>query len=397
MESNPMISLTRIVLYALFAYQLSLIGFLQSRMTAADLNESSQNILSISTIAGNGTKGFSGDGGPATLAQMDAPVDVAVDMAGNLFIADTWNNRIRKVTSKGIISTVAGNGTKGFSGDGGLAVSAMLNAPHNLAVDREGNLFITDLGNYRIRKVTPSGVIATVAGNGTGGFSEDGGPAVSAMLSSPCGIAVDIAGNLFIAEIVDNRIRKVAPGGMISTVAGNGTKLKTGLVVSNEVIVTKLFSGDGGPAISAMLHAPQSVAVDTAGNLFIADTYNNRIRKVASDSIITTVAGNGTAGFSGDGGSAASAQLAGPTAIAVDTAGNMFIAADHRIRKVTPDGTITTVAGIGTAGFSGDGGPAASAELSYPSAVAVDTMGNLFIAEWNNNRIRKVTQGRGKK
>jgi hypothetical protein len=332
----------------------------------------------ISTVAGNGTRGFSGNGGPATLATLSLPEAVAVDTAGNLFIADSGNNRVRKVTPGGVISTVAGNGTQAFSSEGGPATSAQLWNPTGVAVDAAGNLFIADSGNNRVRKVTSGGVISTVAGNGTLGFSGDGGPATSAQLTSPYDLAVDTAGNLFIADERNNRVRKVTPGGVISTVAGNGTGG---------------FSGDGGPATSAELNIPYGVAVDTGGNLFIADTFNNRIRKVTPGGVINTVAGNGTQGFSGDGGPATSAQLHLPTGVAVDTAGNLFIADrnNHRIRKVTPSGVISTVAGNGTGGFSGDGGPATSAQLNYPTGVAVDTAGNLFIADSSNSRVRKVT------
>jgi PIN domain nuclease of toxin-antitoxin system len=333
----------------------------------------------ISTVAGNEIRGFSGDGGPATSARLSYPYSVAVDTAGNLFIADTYNHCVRKVTPGGVISTVAGNGTYGFSGDGGPATAAQLRIPQGVAVDTAGNLFIADTGNNRVRKVTPGGVISTVAGNGTHGFSGDGGPATSAQLNYPSGVAVDTARNLFIADRNNNRIRKVAPGGVISTVAGNGTYG---------------FSGDGGPAMAAQLRIPQGVAVDTTRNLFIADYGNNRVRKVTSNGVISTVAGNGIRGFSGDVGPAASARLNGPSGVAVDTARNVFIAdtGNNRVRKVTSSWVISTVAGNGIRGFSGDGGPATSARLSYPYGVAVDTAGNVFIADFNQ-RIRKVTLG----
>jgi sugar lactone lactonase YvrE len=280
-----------------------------------------------------------------------------------------------------VISTVAGNGNPGYSGDGGPAASAMLNYPTGVAVDAAGNLFIADEANNRVRKVNPGGVISTVAGNGTQGYSGDGGPATSAELYYPYGVAVDTAGNLFIADEGNNRIRMVTPGGVISTVAGNGIFGFSG------------HNGDGGPATSAMLAAPEDVAVDTAGNLFIADTWSNSVRKVTPGGVISTVAGNGTGGYSGDGGPATSAILAAPEDVAVDTAGNLFIADDgnQRIRMVTPGGVISTVAGNGTGGYSGDGGPATSAELYYPSGVAVDTAGNLFIADFDNQRVRMVT------
>ena len=359
-----MMSLTRIGLAFLFFAQLSLTGFAQSGI--------------ITTVAGNGAQGFSGDGGPATSAMLYLPFGVAVDTAGNLFIADAGNNLIRKVTPSGVISAVAGNGTQGFSGDGGPATTAQLNYPRGVAVDTAGNLFIADTDNNLIRKVTPGGVISTVAGIGTQGFSGDSGPAISAQLFSPYGVAVDTAGNLFIADTVNNRIREVTPAGVINTVAGNGTQSS---------------GGDGGPAISAQLFSPTGVAVDATGNLFIADLGNNRIREVTPAGVISTVAGNGTQGFSGDSGTATAAQLNYPRGVAVDTAGNLFIADfdNFRIRKVTPAGVISTVAGNETQGFSGDGGPATAAQLYSPTAVAVDTAGNLFIADLGNNRVRMVT------
>jgi len=329
----------------------------------------------ISTVAGNGTEGFSGDGGPATSAQLIYPYSVAVDGAGNLYIADTLDNRIRKV-SGGTITTVAGNGGNGFSGDGGPATSAALNDPQGIAVDSAGNLFIADTRNSRIRKVS-GGTITTVAGNGTGILSGDGGPATSAQLNFPIGVAVNAAGNLYIADMFNNCIRKVS-GGTITTVAGNGTEG---------------FSGDRGPATSAQLGFPQGVAVDAVGDLYIADTDNYRIRKV-SGGTIATVSGNGTGVFSGDGGPAVSAQLSQPEGVAVDGAGNIFIADpnNNRVRKVS-GGAIATVAGNGTAGFSGDGGPATNASLNSPRGLAVDGAGNLYIADVGNGRIRKISSG----
>jgi prepilin-type N-terminal cleavage/methylation domain-containing protein len=316
----------------------------------------------ITTFVGNGTGGYSGDGGPATSANLFYPYGVAVDSSGNLYIADYYNNRIRMVTaSTGIITTVAGNGTEGYSGDGGPATSAELNNPTKSAVDSSGNLYIADYGNQRVRMVTAStGIITTVAGNGTAGYSGDGGAATSAELWGPYGVAVDSSGNLYIVEIWNFRIRKVtASTGIITTVAGNGTSG---------------YSGDNGAATSAELWTPYGVAVDSSGNLYIADYGNNRIRKVtASTGIITTIAGNGTAGYSGDGGPATSAKLHSPTGSAVDSSGNLYISeyGNNRIRKVTASGTICTVAGNGTSGYSGDNGAATSAELHTPSDIAV--------------------------
>src|ERR1035437_6377065 len=326
----------------------------------------------LTVVAGNGTGGFSGDGGPATSASLNWPLAVAVDSAGNLYIAELNNHRVRKV-SGGTITTVAGNGNQGFSGDGGPATSASLNNPGSVAADSAGNLYMADSGNHRIRKVS-GGTITTGAGNGNSGFAGDGGPATSASLKFPAGVAVDSAGNLYIAEPSNYRVRKVS-GGTITTVAGNGNPGN---------------SADGGPATSASI-SPFGVAVDSAGNLYIADPNNLRIRKV-SGGTITTVAGYGNQGFSGDGGPATSASLNSPIGVAVDSAGNLYIADTFRIRKVS-GGTITTVAGNGAYRFSGDGGPATSAWLNIPEAVAVDSAGNLYIADLDNYRVRKVTHG----
>jgi secreted PhoX family phosphatase len=333
----------------------------------------------INTVAGNGTNGYSGDGGSATTAQLWYPEGAAVDTAGNLYIADTYNYRIRKVTSAGVITTVAGKNGNGYLGDGGPATAALLNVPRSIALDPSGNLYIADTDNHRIRKVTSEGVISTVAGNGTRGYLGDGGPATAALLSYPYGVAVDAAGSLYIADAGNNRIRKVTPEGMISTVAGNGTFSFDG------------YSGDGGPATAAQLHFPTDVDVDAAGNLYIADCANHCIRKVTTDGIIQTVAGNGTRGSFGDGGPATAANLNYPKSVAVDAAGNIYIQdAYPRIRKVTSEGVISTVAGIMIAGYSGDGGPATAAALGFPTDIALDASGNLYISE-GFARIRKVT------
>jgi hypothetical protein len=336
------------------------------------------NVPNIISVAGNGTYGYSGDGGPATNAGLSLPNGLAVDGLGNLFIADQSNDRIRKVGTDGIITTLAGNGSYGYSGDGGPASSSALANPRAVAADGLGNLFIADSGNNRIRQVHTNGIITTVAGNGSYGYSGDGGPASSAAVEQPEAVAVDGLGNLFIADTGNNRIRQVRSNGVITTVAGNGLYG---------------YSGDGGWATNAEFNNPFSVAVDGLGNLFIVDSNNERVRKVDTNGIITTVAGNGLYGYSGDAGAATNAWLANPTGVAVDGLGNVFIAdnGNARIRKVDLNGVITTVAGNGTNGFSGDGVEAINAELYGPTGVAVDSLGILFIADSNNRRIRKVT------
>ncbi|MBD2700853.1 hypothetical protein IC229_09400 [Spirosoma sp. BT702] len=327
----------------------------------------------ISTVAGSGSSSTSGDGGLATNAGLNTIFGVAIDNNNNLYISEVNGGRVRKVNTSGIISTYAGGGS---GGDGGQAINASINGPSGLVVDANGNLFITSY--YRIRKVTAAGIISTVAGNGTEGFSGDGGQATSAMLYGPRGVAVDGSGNLYIADQNNNRIRKVNTSGIISTYAGNGYAS---------------FGGDGGQATNANLFYPQAVAIDGSGNFYIADASNVRIRKVAANGIITTIAGTGTYGFSGDGGVGTSAQIGYVTGLAVDAGGNVFFADqdNQRIRKITPAGIISTVVGTGSSGFSGDGGQATNATLSYPSGVAIDASGNLYIADQYNNRIRKVT------
>ena len=322
----------------------------------------------ISTVAGNGTAGFSGDNGPATSAQLADPIGIGVDAAGGLYICEASENRIRRV-SNGVITTVAGNGIPGFSGDNGPAAAAEMTLPSGIAVDSAGSLYIADTDNARVRKVT-GGVITTVAGSGSS--LGDNGPATSAQVGAPLAVAVDSAGNLYIAA--NSRIRKVS-GGVITTVVGGGSQI-----------------GDRGPATSASLDGPSGVALDSAGDLYIADSLSRLVRKV-SNGIISTVAGGGNSG-TGDGGPATSAQLPDPVAVAVGPAGDLYIAdsAAGRIRKVA-NGVITTVAGYGACCSGGDGGPATAARFNDSSAVAVDSDENLYIADTFNQRIRKVSGG----
>ena len=458
----------------------------------------------ITTFAGSGpggyySGGYSGDGGPATSARLNLPGEIAFDSNGNLFIADSQNGRVRRVdASTGIITTVAGNGGFTFSGDGGLATAASLNHPAGVALDTNGNLFIADAYNCRVRRVdASSGIITTVAGNGEFSFSGDGGPAIAASLWLPIGVRVDTDGNLFIADLYNHRVRRVdASTGIITTFAGSGQSGVSGdggLATSVDIspvgvaiessgnlliadadskrvrrvnlstnIVTTVagngefcFYGDGGPALAASLCAPQGLTADPSGNLLAYDSNNGRIRRInaetgqittvagggnpadglgddapatqatfsgsglaadargnmfitdwsnfrvrrvdAATGIITTVAGSGgRGGNSGDGGPATLATLAQPQGVVLDRPANLFISTGALIRRVDArTGLITTYAGGGSAsgGFTpycGDGGPAINACLFYPRGLAMDAAGNLFIADSNNNRIRRV-------
>ena len=354
----------------------------------------------ITTVAGDGSCSvldangncYSGDGGAAGSAELHLPSAIVVGGTGALYIADSDNNVIREVTPGGVITTVAGNGICAeplggcYSGDHGPATRAQLAHPLGAALDGAGNLYIADTYNNVIRKVTPGGVITTVAGNyaAGAGFSGDHGPATSAQLNGPSGITVDGAGDLYIADTKNNAIRRVTASGVITTVAGRSS----GCPQQTD------GWGDGCPATSAELLSPSGVAVDEAGDFYIADQLNNLVREVTSGGLMIRVAGNGqNNGDSGDGGAATNAELNQPAGVALDGAGNLYIAdsTDCVIRKVTPGGTITTVAGVlGKLGGAGDNGPATSALLEYPSGVALDGSGNLYLADSGNGRIRKV-------
>ncbi len=351
----------------------------------------------IRVVAGSGVENFNGNGGPAKNASLDMGVDnapngIAVDRNGNIFFVDKFNNQIRRVdASTGAITTFAGSGTGGYSsggysGDGGPATSASLNLPGEIAFDTNGNLFIADSQNGRIRRVDAStGMITTVAGNGGFTFSGDGGPATAAALNHPGGVAVDTNGNVFIADAYNCRVRRVdAATGIITTVAGNGQFS---------------FSGDDGPATAAALWFPIGVRVDDGGNLFITDLYNHRVRRVdASTGIITTFAGNGESGFSGDGGLATNAGMA-PAGVAIDSSGNLVIADanSRRIRRIDiSTNIITTLAGDGELRFYGDGGPALDASLYVPQGLTADPSGNLLAYDTNNRRIRRIDAATGK-
>jgi len=337
----------------------------------------------ISTLAGTGTGGYNGDGIAATTAELDYPAGVAVDAAGNVFIADRDNQRIRRVdAATGQIADIAGTGSAGYNFDGIAATLAQLNYPQGVAVDTAGDVYVADTVNNLIRKFTPGGNISTVAGTGFWGYNGDNIDATTAWLMNPTGVAVDAAGNIYIAEFAGMRIRKVrASDGKIFTVAGTGT-------------IPGDYNGDGIPATTAKLNFPQGVAVDAAGNIYIADRDNQRVRKVeVATGNIVTVAGTGSAGYNGDGIPASGARVNSPAGVAVDSAGNIFIADrdNERVRKVdAATGIITTVAGSGTRGDSGENIDALAAEMYGPSGVAVHPSGRFHIADYNNHRIRAV-------
>ena len=334
----------------------------------------------ITTIAG-GNSGGLGNGGPDTLSELAGPIGVSIDNVGNIYIADRDFNRIRKIDTTGIITTIAGNGRAGFSGDNGPATDAILHAPLSIAFDNKGNIYFSDVYNQRIRKIDTNGIIATIAGNGTSGLAGDNDLATKAELNYPHGIAIDAQENIYIADFYNNCIRIINSLGIIYTYAG---------------ITIGAFSGDNGPASLAQLYRPYGIALDRNGNLYIADISNCRVRKINTDGIITTVAGNGTPGNGGDGGAATDAQMA-PTGVFVDNFGNILIAdaGDNVVRKVNTSVIISTIAGNGVNGYNGDNQPATLAKLYFPTCVTVDKDGNILIADLGNDRIRKIINALG--
>jgi hypothetical protein len=395
----------------------------------------------ITTFAGTGVSGYSGDGGPATEATLSGPTDVWMDPNDRLYISDYLTSAVRRVDPSGIITTVAGNGIRGFFGDGGPATSAWLSLPFGVIADSSNNLIVLDSGNYRVRRVDATQTINTIAGNGVNSNSGNGGPATDASLYQPVGITADSSGNIYVSGrgatlapwSLDHTVRKIDPSGIITLVAGisdtgdgglaseavvdpygirfgRGSQLNhlyiadrrnnqirrvntaTGIISLVAGSGASGFGGDNGSATIAQLRAPRGVTSDTNGNVWIADTDNNRIRKVSTSGVITTVAGTGISGFSGDGGSATSAKLNAPYAVDIDSFGNLYIADrfNNRIRKVTPAGTITTIAGNGTVASTGNGGPASQASLGSPMDVLLAPDGSIYIAEGTTNQVRKI-------
>ena len=341
-----------------------------------------------SVIAGkeSGAAGYFTDinSAAATDAQITYPRNATVDSAGNIYVADTSNFRIRKVSTNGIISTIAGTGIQSASstalnGDGGQAINATFAGPSCVIVDPAGNLYVADAGNHRIRMIAPDGIISTVAGTGTAGTANEGSAATSAQLNNPLSMVMDSSGNIYVAENAGNRVYKFKVGGILTRFAGTG--------VSG-------YTGDNAPATSAKLNAPQGIGIDSNRNIYIGDTSNHCIRKVTPGGTITTIAGTGTAGFAGDGGPATSALLNQPVGVSVDSSGNIYVADywNQRVRMITPGGTISTVAGTGTGGNSGDGGLATAANLGNPMDVRLDTAGNLYVTNYSSHTIRKITR-----
>jgi len=344
----------------------------------------------IATIGGTGKPGFSGDGGRAVAAKLNQPVAVAVDAKGTVYVADQVNHRVRKIDSRGIITTIAGNG-KGVTtlsdirvlDKSGKATMLPLHDPCGVAVDKRGSIYIALSLYGRVRRVNPQGVLEVVAGTGIGSrYAGDGGPALKAKLRLPTAMAFDRRGNLFIVDGGNHRIRKIDTRGIITTIAGNG---KRG------------FSGDGGPAVRAQLNYPSGVAVDARGNVYIADSHNLRIRKVTPRGIITTIAGNGQDGtYSQVEGGPATAPLGHPGSVAVDEQGNVYVSLIRRIRMITAGGTIATVAGM--VGYSGpcclmtEGGSASTAGLGRPYGLTIDGSGNIFFVDIQGNRVFKLTK-----
>ena len=336
----------------------------------------------MATLAGTGAQGFSGDGAAATSALLSGPSSLVVLPSGDVVVADSANNRVRLVSaSTGVIYTMAGTGTRGFSGDGGAATSASLTYPFGVALHPSGGVAIADTDNNRVRLVSAStGAISTIAGSSVAGFAGDGGPATSAALGRPHGVAFAPSGDMAIVEFGNHRVRMVsAVTGLIASIAGSGSAG---------------FSGDGGPATSARLFSPVSAAFDAAGNLFVSERDNHRVRRVAaSTGVITTAVGNGVAAFSGDGGAASSASLSSPPGIALDASGDLLIAdsGNNRVRRlVVGGGTIATAAGTGALGSGGDGGPATSASVASPIGVAAGAAAALLIAEYQGQRVRRA-------
>lgn len=339
----------------------------------------------IHTFAGADQTGYNGDGRKAVGAQLTSVTGGVTDKAGNVYVADLRGNRIRKIDAAGIITTIAGTGLSGYAPDGVKAVDANLAQPTGIVIDAQGNLYFSEVLNNRVRKIDVNGILTTVAGTGANGFTGNGGKAILAELQEPGALALDKEGNLYIADCGNNCIRKITPSGIISVFAGTGYGFGTGLGG---------YSGDGGKATAAMLNQPAGLAFDDAGNLYISDCFNHCIRKVNKQGIITTVAGTGEVGYSGDGKMAVKAQLKYPSGIAIDAKGNLYIAdnGNYRVRMVAANGDINTVAGNGVQGNTGDGSAAISATIGKPTFVTIGNSGEVYFGDNLTGRIRVITE-----
>ena len=388
----------------------------------------------VTTVAGNGLFGFAGENAPATQASIGLPEAIAVDRTGNLYIADTENHRLRRVSPQGVITTLAGTGRAAFTGDNGPALQASLNRPSGIAIDQAGVIYFSDTNNGLIRRISATGTISTFGGNGRLGFAGDNAPAIGATLNANSGLALDLLGNLLIADRDNFRVRSINTAGIITTLAGNGrfrvtpanTSARNAFLFRPNGIATdsrgSLYIADTGnnylhsssssnsfltlagtgvrqdstgnrPPLSTPLANPIGVTTDFAGNIYVSDTDNNRVRRLSPAGVFSIVAGNGNGSFSGDDGPAAAAGLDRPTYLVFDTANNLYVAdtANHRIRRISPAGTISTFAGNGNPRFAGDNGSATAASLNAPYGLLIDRAGNLLIADTRNSRIRRVT------
>ena len=335
--------------------------------------------FTITTVAGTGALGFDGDGGPAVEALTKNPTAVALDRHGNLYIADVYNLRIRRVDTDGTISTIMGTDSSDAQADDRPAIETNLDSAYGIAMDTEDNLYVLSRGHSKILRLGSDGIARRIVGTGESGFGGDGGPAIEARIQNPCHLVVDSKGTLFIADTGNHRIRKVTTDGVITTIAGTGEEG---------------YSGDGGPAIEARLAAPAAIAIDREGNLYIADFINHRIRRLSRDGIISSIAGTGEPEYNGDGRPALECQIGEPCGVAVDQDGYVCIGdqVNNRVRVVTPSGVMHTVAGTGVEGYAGDGGPAESAQISNPDIIAFDREGNLYVPDYSNAVVRKLTR-----
>lgn len=341
----------------------------------------------INTFAGSGKVGYNGEGMKATEAKLDGPVASATDNEGNMYEADYNGNRVRKITKEGIIITIAGTGQHGFTKDGRRAIDANLGKPSGIVIDKDGNVYFSERDNNCVRKIDKNGILTTLVGDYTSGFSGNGCEAITCQLQAPGALAMDKDGNLYIADCDNNSVRKVDTKGFIYAFAGNGFGAGTG---------TGGYSGDGGKATAAKLNQPTGIAFDKDGNLFISDCFNHSIRKVNKQGIISTVAGTGVSGYNGEGAAANKSQLSYPSAVVVDNKGNIFIAdnGNFRIRKVGASGIIATITGNGTQGTSGDSGIAGNAMIGKTTFLTFGTAGELYFGDYQENKIRVIAETR---